>query len=122
MQRFLGDTGKCIMHLKGAADIMQRFSTPFQLCSTVLGRALLEWYCIFEDYYCFVTAERSMLPKSWRDANCQVRRKLAEDEYHRLSIEERRGRLLDDLWPEFYYRVTHLSDILARVSEVKRLN
>src|SRR5436190_21299948 len=105
--------GKCVSHLRGAARIMQRCSDPVKLCSSALGRSLLEWYCVFEDYCCFGSAVSTFLPKKWRYENCRIRENLSEVEYPRLSNAERRERLLDDLWAQFYSKVMKLTDILS---------
>lgn len=77
---------------------------------------------MFEDYYCFSTAAGIMLPKRWRNENCRIRRKLAKAEYHCHSTAERAGRLLDDLWPELYARVTDLSDVVGGISALKTVD
>ena len=98
---------------------MKVFSNPTELSSTSLGRSLLEWYCIFEDYYCFVCPAKSLLPESWRRENCQIRQKLAQTEYQYLSKNEYRERLLDDIWPQLYSRTPKLSNVAARIPLLK---
>lgn len=77
---------------------------------------------MFEDYYCFATASGKLLPKIWRTENCRIRRTLAQIEDHGGSKDERAARLLDDLWPELYARVTDLSDVLEGISALKTVD
>ena len=101
---------------------MQRHSDPFKMCSTALGRSLLEWYCMLEDHCAFGSAAAVLLPKYWRHENCRTRRKLAETGSPRLSNAERRERLLDDLWPQFYSKVTNIADVLTGLPSLKDLD
>jgi hypothetical protein len=100
---------------------MQKFSDPIQHCSTTVGRSLLEWYCGIEDYCCFLGAYRALLPAEWRRENVRIRQLLAHEEYPRITPEERKPRLLDDLWPQLYALVPVLGDVLATVPLLKTL-
>lgn len=101
---------------------MQTRSDPFKMCSTTLGRSLLEWYCMFEDHCAFGSAAAVLLPKYWRHENCRTRRKLADTESPRVSNAERRKRLLDDLWPQFYSKVTNIADVLTGLPSLRDLD
>ena len=100
---------------------MQKFSDPVQRCSTVVGRVLLEWYCGVEDYCCFLGAYKTLLPAEWRRENVRIRQILAHEEYPRIPPEERKARLLDDLWPQLWALVPTLGDVLATIPLLKTL-
>ena len=101
---------------------MQRHSNPLKICSSALGRSLLEWYCMFEDFYCFTSIAPTILSKDWRRENCQIRQELARADYHRLPAEKRKQRLLDDLWPQLYWKVTGVSDVLGEIHTLKTVD
>ena len=71
-------------------------SDPVRLCSTIVGRFLLGWYCSCEDYCCLRSAYGMLLPSEWRQENIRIRQKLAITEYPRLSPKDRKPRLLED--------------------------
>ena len=66
-------------------------------------------------------AAKCRLPKTWRRENIRVRQELARIELPRLSNDERKARLLDDLWQETWGVVPHLADVLATIPELKIL-
>ena len=96
-------------------------SNPVQFCSTVIGRAILEWYMHFEDYCCFLAAYKLLLPSDWREENVRIRRCLAQVEYPRLSETERIPRILDDAWAEFLSLIPTVINVLCRVPELKKM-
>ena len=91
-------------------------------CSTALGRSLLEWYCNIEDHCCLLLASKCLLPKTWRLENIRVRQELTLDELPHLSRDERKARLLDDLWQETWAIVPHMADVLATIPTLKAMN
>ena len=97
---------------------MQRFSSPVRQCSTLLGRLLLEWYCSHEDYFCMLSATKPFLADTWRHETVRSRQNLAHLEYPRLSITQRKARLLDDLWPQLALLIPQLIDILAEIPKL----
>src|SRR5271154_4889674 len=100
---------------------MQKMSTPVQQSSTILGRSLLEWFCNFEDYCCFLSAGTVLLPEIWRYENVRIRQSHAELDYPGLSLLDRKARLLDDLWPQLWAMIPQLSYLLARIPPLKSL-
>jgi hypothetical protein len=121
LKRFFNDPAKCFKHLGGAAHILQKVTTPYQLCSTAAGRALLEWYTVFETYCCFLAAYPAFLPREWRDENVRTRERLAEIEYPRLSKAERKPRILDDILPQYLALVPRLGDVLGGIPPLQEL-
>jgi hypothetical protein len=112
---------KCFQHVQGAAKILQHFSSPFRQCSTIFGRSLLEWYCSLEGHCCLYLGYRTPLPKEWRRENVRVRKELAELEYPNLTSDERKRRVIDDLYQEIWEIVPHLADVLATTPCLKDL-
>lgn len=112
---------KCFRHLEGAAGILQKATDPIELCSTPIGRSLLEWFCAVEDYCCFLAAYKCLLPRTWRAENLRKRTEIAERDYPLLSEEERRARLLDDVWARFLVLVPRLADVLAGIIPLKSM-
>jgi len=96
-------------------------SNPVQFCSTIIGRALLEWYMHFEDYCCFLAAYKFLLPTHWREENVRIRHELAQVEYPGLSQTERIPRILDDIWAEFLSLIPTVCNVLSRVPELKKM-
>jgi hypothetical protein len=95
---------------------MQRCSDPIRQSSTVLGRSLLEWYCNFEDYCCFVGGLDPLLPRVWRDENVRSRQPFENFKYSQTL--SRKNRILDDLWPQLW---TILPDMLELRSSFPKL-
>ena len=93
-------------------------TNPVQFSSTVTGRALLEWYMQIEDYCCFLGAYKLLLPTEWREENIRIRKVLAGD-YSHIPKEDRKPRILDDVWPQFLAIVPGLSDILYEIPKLK---
>src|SRR5208282_789403 len=100
---------------------MIRFSDPVRLCSTTVGRFLLEWYCICEGYCCMRAAYKMLLPIEWRQENVRIRQKLAIEEYSFLAQKDRKPRLLEDLWAQLLSLIPHLVDILAIIPQLKTM-
>jgi len=88
----------------------------------MLGRSLLEWYWNFEDYTCLLFARKHLLPRIWRYENVRERQRLAESEYHRLAPNERKGRILDDLWPQLSALYPQLVDVFVGIPAFKALH
>src|SRR5271154_3633240 len=101
---------------------MQKFSDPMQHCSTPVDRSILEWFCNVEDYCCFLGAYKALLPVEYRGENVRIRQLLAHKEYPHLAPSERKPRLLDDLWPQWWAMVSRLSDVLATMPLLKTMN
>lgn len=108
-------------HLEGVARILQKYSDPIQQASTVLGRALLEWYCHLEDYICMLSGSQNPLPLVWRERNLQMRRELAMIEYPQLTGEIRYSRILRDMWPELWIITPRFPIIVAKISALNNL-
>ena len=121
LQRFLCDAAKCFQHLTGAARILQRFTNPAQLCSTLVGRSIFGWYCSVEDFCCLLSATRPLLPQEWRQENVRIRQKLAHQDYPRLSENERKPRLLDDLWSQLWLLVLPMAHVVAAIPLLNNL-
>jgi hypothetical protein len=100
---------------------MQQVTNAAQLCSSVVGRSLLEWYLQFENYCCFIAACELLLPQTWRDENVRIRHKLAIVEYPRLSGNGRKARMLDDVWAEFWMISRRLLDMMSKLPKLKNL-
>jgi hypothetical protein len=81
----------------------------------------LEWYCNSEDYYCTLSACKLLLPRIWRYENVRERQRLAELEYHRLTANERKPRLLDDIWPQLWALFPQLIDIFVGIPTLRSL-
>ena len=101
--------------------MMQRWSDPIQQYIHVIGRGLFSWYCSLEDYCCLLAAYKLLLPRNWRDENVRVRHKLAESEYPRLSMEQLKGRLLDDAWTQVEAIIPQYASIVASLPKLKAL-
>src|ERR1700726_2842518 len=112
---------KCFRHLEGAAGIMKKVSNPVQLCSTTIGRSLLEWFSSVEDYCCFLAAYKTLLPITWREENVRKRTEIAQRDYPLLSREERKPRILDDVWQQYLALVPRLADVLVGVVSLKEM-
>jgi hypothetical protein len=54
-----------------------------------------------EDYCCFLSADKALLPITWRNQNHRVRQRLAKEEYPHLPEEQRIPRYLDDIWQQY---------------------
>ena len=100
---------------------MLRCSDPVRLCSTVIGRFLLGWYCSCEDYCCLRSAYGMLLPSQWRRENANIRQKLAIAEYPRLAPKDRKPRLLEDSWVELWNLMPRVLDILGTVPHLKTM-
>jgi len=101
---------------------MQKFSNPISYCSTAIGRSLLGWYCTMENYICFLSAYKAVLPAEWRKANIRIRQQLAHEDYPQLAPSDRKPRLLDDLWPQYSAILLELADVVATLPELKKLD
>jgi hypothetical protein len=112
---------KCSGHLKGAAQIAQQCSNPVTQSSTVLGRSLLQWYLHLEDNCTLALGYRPQLSSEWRQADLRVRRKIAKQDYPRLSKEERSARLLDDLWQELEALNPYLAEVFSKIPRLRSL-
>ena len=88
----------------------------------MLGRSLLEWYCNFEDYCCLLFARKHLLPRIWRYENVRERQRLADLDYYRLAPNERKQRILDDLWPQLTALYPQLIDIFVGIPSLKALD
>jgi hypothetical protein len=88
----------------------------------MIRRSLLEWYCNHEDYCCLLAAHKCLLPRIWRYENVRERQRLAELEYPRLSQNERKARILDDLYPQLWALYPQLADVLATIPTFKTLD
>jgi len=118
----LGDSTKWFRHLEGVAAILQKATNAPQLCSTVIGRSLLEWYMEAEDFYCSLASCKLLLPKTWREENVRIRQKLADQDYPQLSAENRKARILDDIWPQFLANIPALNEISLQIHSLQTLN
>lgn len=76
----------------------------------------------FEDYCCFAAAYELRLPYTWREENVRIRHKIAIVEYPLLADDERKARILDDVWAEFLAIVPRLADVTYKVPKLKTLN
>jgi hypothetical protein len=112
---------KCFRHLEGAAGILQKVTDPVQLCSTSIGRSLLEWVAAVEDYCCFLAAYKLLLPRPWREENVRKRLEIAQRDYPLLSKEERKPRILDDVWQQYLALIPRLVDVLAGIIPLKSM-
>jgi hypothetical protein len=108
--------------MEGAARIMQRYSNPVLQCSTSLGRSLFEWLCAFEDLFCILAAYEYVVPRYWRQENVRIREILARIEYKHLTVDERKRRILDDVWAHMYNSGPQLRDIIAGAAALKSLH
>lgn len=90
---------------------MQTFYNSSAFCSSSLGQALLEWYCILEDNACIVSASKTMLPKSWRLENVTMKELLAAKESRPQSNEI----YVDIAWAEQLTKTPDLVDIVAEI-------
>lgn len=100
---------------------MKKVSNPVQLCSTTIGRSLLEWFSPVEDYCCFLAAYKTLLPITWREENVRKRMEIAQRDYPLLSREERKPRILDDVWQQYLALVPRLANVLAGVIPLKEM-
>jgi len=100
---------------------MQQCSNPITQSSTVLGRSLLQWYLHLEDNCTLALACKPQLSSEWRQADLRTRRKLAEQDYPRLSMEQRSARLLDDLWSELWALGPCLAVVFSKLTQLKKL-
>jgi hypothetical protein len=100
---------------------MQTFSDPVYHCSSSIGRSLLDWYRVYEDYCCLVAAYNRPLPPTWLNANVQIRQQLAHIEYPRLASIYRQSRLLDDLWPQYWAISNGFTDIQQMIISLETL-
>lgn len=98
---------------------MLRFSDPVRLCSTAVGRFLLDWFCSCEGYCCMRAAYRMLLPVEWRQEGLRIRQKLMISEYSFLAQEDYISRLLDVSWAQLWCLTPRLLDILATVPQLK---
>lgn len=89
------------------------------MCSTSLGRSLLGWYCTFEDYVCFSATYEPQLPTVWRYENHRIRTELAQTEYPLLSEDERKPRVLDDIWGKYWIYTPILSDVIIQIPKLR---
>jgi len=78
---------------------MQKCSNPAFQSSTVLGRALVEWYLNFENYVCLLYPAKRFLPKIWRQENHGYYERLAPNQ-ESFSILEPQVQL-EKLWAEY---------------------
>ena len=102
---------------------MKNFTTPIRLCSTPIGRSLLEWYCGVEDYCCSLAAYHAVLDDPhWRMENKKIRQELAHAEYPLLAAGDRKPRLLDDLWPQFRALTPALSSIVYMIPVMQKMD
>jgi hypothetical protein len=62
-----------------------------------------------------------LLSIEWRQENVRIRQKPAIEEYPLLAKTEREPRLLEDLWTQLWSLNPHLIDILATISQLKRM-
>lgn len=108
--------------MEGAARIMLQCSNPVQQCSTTVGRSLFEWFCAFEDLYCIIAAYESILPRYWRQENVRVREIFAQIEYEKLKPEQRKRRVLDDLWAHLYNSGPQVRDVIAATTSLNSLH
>jgi hypothetical protein len=92
------------------------------MCTTSLGRALLGWYCTYEDYCCFLALYPNQLPATWREENIRKRAELARLDYPTLSQKDRLPRLLADIWPRYWGITFTLTETLQSVFGLKSLN
>jgi hypothetical protein len=100
--------------LQGAAYILlKKVIDPVRLCSTPIGRSLLEWYCGVEDYCCSLAAYSPLIGPEWRMENKRIRQQLAHEEYPHLAPIDRKPRLLDDLWPQLLALTPALVAVVA---------
>jgi len=104
-------------HLAGTACFI-RVSTPAKLCSTTLGQALLGWYCTVENYYCFATANDSLLPRTWRTALVSTSETQREAG---LSGDKHKAAMLNALWKEFDDILPDYFEILAGLKSLATL-
>jgi hypothetical protein len=100
---------------------MKTFSNPVLCSSTTVGRTLLGWYCTVEAHCCFLSANEFLLPPEWRQQNVLKRQELAHSEYPHLSPEERKPRLLDDLWPQLWSLVPSLNHVAAKIPKLNAM-
>ena len=100
---------------------MEKFTTAVQLCSTPIGRSLLEWYCGVEDYCCSLAAYHALLNPEWRMENKRFRQQLAHEEYPNLPPSDRKPRLLDDLWPQLRALTPAMASVLAMIPLMQKL-
>lgn len=100
---------------------MKQCSNPVTQSSTLLGRSLLKWYLHLEDNCTLALTCKPQLSFEWRQADLRIRRKLAEQDYPRLSKEQRSARLLDDLWPEYWALGPCLADVFSKIPQLKTL-
>jgi hypothetical protein len=103
---------------------MRSTSSPLKIVATSIGKSLLSWYCILEDYYAFSTTSRGLLPKAWR----KKRRYPSQMTDTRLgrsiqcSDENNKARVLDDLWQEYRAMVPELIDVIAELKILPSLD
>jgi hypothetical protein len=100
---------------------MQQTTDAVNFCSTVTGRCLFEWYVQTEDYCCFLGAYKLLIPREWRYEDVRIRKILAGD-YSQFPREERKARILDDIWPQFWALVPQLADVLCAIPSFKKLD
>lgn len=106
--------------------MMCAISSSEQISTTSIGRSLLTWYCIIEDYYAFSTASHGFLPESWRKGRTNHDREelssqmLKADETH--ITHDGRARLLNDLWLEYHAMVPSLTNITAELKILPSLS
>jgi hypothetical protein len=74
--------------------------------------------CKAEDNYCFIAPCKLLLPKDWRHENIRIRQKLADQEYPRLSGDNRKARILDDTLPQFSALVPTMNEILIQIKSL----
>jgi hypothetical protein len=83
---------------------------------------LLEWHVQLEDYCCFLTGNKLLLPRIWRNENVRIRQNLADQEYSRLSSKNRIPRILADVWSQSLTMFPNLWDILNQVPTLTKLD
>lgn len=109
---------KCFRHVKGAALVFQMRTSATQVCSSLLGRNLFKWYTLVEDECCLLLSCRSALPKIWRKEDLRIRKLIAASDYSRVSKDQLKSRMLDDVLQATVAIVPTMADVLATIPEL----
>ena len=91
-----------------------------KISSTIIGKSLLNWYCVLEDYYAFSTTNRGPLPRAWR----KERHYQTSDRRRSIggSDENPKARVLNDLWQEYRAMVPDIIDVIAELKTLSSLD
>ena len=101
---------------------MQKYSTPRRYCSALIGRLLLEWYSLLEDYSCLLLGHAPFLPQEWRFEDVFARQLAAALEFRSPDSADYHVLVLDDLLPQLLAIQTRIVTIFSEIPGLKKMN